>query len=77
MIIHINILIKKNAASERKSATMLTYDCDRIVRLKFELNSFAVLFVCVYLPYDCSDNFDDYMFLLAKISQIIDEFQTP
>ena len=63
--------------SLNKYISIVTYDCDRIVGLKFELNSFGVLFVCVYLPYDCSDNFDDYMFLLAKISQIIDEFQTP
>ena len=63
--------------SLNKYISIVTYDCDRIVGLKFESNSFAALFVCVYLPYDCSDNFDDYMFLLAKISQIIDEFQTP
>ena len=63
--------------SLNKYISIVTYDCDRIVGLKFESNSFAALFVCVYLPYDCSDNFDNYMFLLAKISQIIDEFQTP
>ena len=63
--------------SLNKYISIVTYDCDRIVGLKFESNSVAALFVCVYLPYDCSDNFDDYMFLLAKISQIIDEFQTP
>ena len=52
--------------SLNKYISIVTYDCDRIVGIKFELNSFAALFVCVYLPYDCSDNFDDYMFLLAR-----------
>ena len=63
--------------SLNKYISFVTYDCDRIVGLKFESSSLAALFVCVYLPYDCSDNFDDYMFFLAKVTQIIEEFQTP
>ena len=38
---------------------------------------FHCTFLCVYLPYDCSDNHDDYMFDLSKLFQIIDEFQSP
>ena len=37
--------------SLNKYISIVTYDCDRIVGLKFESNSFAALFVCVYLPY--------------------------
>ena len=38
---------------------------------------FHCTFLCVYLPYDCSDNHDDYMFYLSKLFQVIDEFQSP
>ena len=70
-------MLWRKSLNKHTCISIVAYDCDRIVGLKFESNSFAALFVFVYLPYDCSDNFDDYMFLLAKISQIIDDFQTP
>ena len=37
---------------------------------------FAASCLCVYLPPERYDYFDDYMFFLTKISQIIDSFQT-
>ena len=60
-----------------KFCSIITYDCDRILGLQFTCGSFTALFLCVYLPYECSDNHDDYMFYLSKIFQIIDEFQSP
>ena len=59
-----------------KYCSIITYDCDRILGLQFTCGSFTALFLCVYLPYECSDNHDDYMFYLSKIFQIIDEFQS-
>ena len=60
-----------------KFCSIITYDCDRILGLQFTCGSFTALFLCVYLPYECSDNYDDYMFYLSKIFQMIDEFQSP
>ena len=57
-----------------KYCSIVTYDCDRILGLQLTCGSFTALFLCVYLPYDCSDNHDSYMFCLSKIFQIIDEF---
>ena len=37
-------------------------------------DSFKALFLCVYLPYDCAENFDDYMFYLSQLLQIIEDF---
>ena len=46
--------------------SIVTYDRDRIVGLKLESKLLATIFECVFLPYDCSDNFDDYNIYLLK-----------
>ena len=53
------------------------YDCDRIIGIEFVYDSFKALFLCVYLPYDCAENFDDYMFYLSQLLQIIEDFYSP
>ena len=53
------------------------YDCDRIVGIEFVYGSFTALFLYVYLPYDCAENFDDYMFYLSQLLQIIEDFSSP
>ena len=53
------------------------YDCDRIVGIEFIYGSFTALFLCVYLPYDCAENYDDYMFYLSQLLQIIEDFSSP
>ena len=40
-------------------------------------NKQTFLFVCVYLPYDCDVNYDDYCFYFNKINRIIDTTSTP
>ena len=37
---------------------------------------FKGLFLCVYFPYDCANNFDDYMFYLSQLLQIIEDFSS-
>ena len=54
-----------------------TYDCDRIIGLEINCTSFSLLILCIYLPFDSSENYDDYMFYLAKMLQIVDEFGSP
>ena len=55
----------------------LKHMSDRIIGIEFVCNSFSALFLCVYLPYDCSDNHDNYMFYLSKLLQIIDDYPSP
>ena len=57
--------------------TFRTYDCDRIVGLEINGSSISVLVLCAYLPFDCPENYDDYMFYLSKILQIVEEFGSP
>ena len=54
-----------------------TYDCDRIIGLKINCTFFSLLILCIYLPYDSSENYDDYMFYIAIMLQIVDEFGSP
>ena len=54
--------------------TFKEYACDRIVRLEINCNSFSLLILCIYLPFDSSENYDDYMFYLAKMLEIVEEF---
>ena len=53
------------------------YDCDIIIGIEFAYDSFKALFLCVYLPYDCAENFDDYMFYLSQLLQIIEDLSSP
>ena len=54
----------------RKSFTkhwsIKTYDSDRIIGIEHVCNFFTSLFLYVYLPYDCSDNLDDYYYVLPQ-----------
>ena len=54
-----------------------TYDCDRIIGLEIDTDNFLIFVLCVYLPFDNSENYDDFMFYLAKILQIVEEFRSP
>ena len=60
-----------------KCAKIVQYDDTRIFCLEIMTNNQTFLFVCVYLPYDCDVNYDDYCFYLNKINCIIDTALTP
>ena len=60
-----------------KCAKIVQYDDTRILGLEIMTNNQTFLFVCVYLPYDCDVNYDDYCFYLNKINCIIDTASTP
>ena len=54
----------------------LSFD-DRIVGLECCFNDVKYLFLGVYLPYDTRQNFDQYVYYLAKLKTIIDDFDSP
>ena len=60
-----------------KHCTFKTYNCNRIAGLEINCGSFKALFLCVYMPCDSSENYDDFMFYLNKLLQIADEFPSP
>ena len=53
-----------------KHCTFKTYNCNRNAGLEINCGSFKALFLCVYMPCDSSDNYDDFMFYLSKLLQI-------
>ena len=70
----IGIMWRKNM---NKHCTFKTYNCNRIVGLEINCGPFKALFLCVYMPCDSSENYDDFMFYLSKLLQIADEFPSP
>ena len=68
------VMWKNKLASHVKP---ISYDDDRIVGLECHLNGIKVLLLGVYLPYDSRHNFDQYVYYLAKLKSIIDEFDSP
>jgi exonuclease III len=52
--------------------SVVPYDDPRILGLEVSTDSNRALIVNLYMPYDCSDNEDDFMYYLGKISDIIE-----
>lgn len=55
----------------------LSYDDSRIIGLMCDLGGTQILFLGAYLPYESPQNFDEFVFYLAKVKEIIDEFPSP
>ena len=55
----------------------VTYGDDRIIGLECNLSGIKMLFVGVYLPYNTQLNFDRYVYYLAKLKTIVDDFDSP
>ena len=60
-----------------KHCTFKTYNCNSIAGFEINCGSFKALFLCVYMPCDSSENYDDFMFYVSKLLQIADEFPSP
>ena len=56
--------------------TVIDYKDPRIMGLELLTDSGKTLFINVYLPYQCYDNTENYMYYLGKIQAIIDEVDT-
>ena len=51
--------------------------CDRIHGIEIKTNNGNILILNVYLPYECRNNYDEYMNYLGKIHGIIQSADTP
>ena len=48
------------------SIKIMQFDDSRILGIELQSNNFTLLFLTVYLPYEC-DKFNDYCFYLSKL----------
>ena len=56
--------------------SIVKYDDARLIGCMIRTNAIDSLYVNVYLPYQCDDNRDSYVYYLGKLSAIIDESPT-
>ena len=56
-----------------QSVKVKNYGDPRIIGVTVSTDNGLLDFINVYLPYQCDDNYDEYMLCLGKISAIIDE----
>ena len=56
---------------------IVKYDDVRIIGCQVNHDCGDIIFMNVYLPYQCEENIDDYMLYLGKLSSIINQCNTP
>ena len=60
----------------REYCNFLFYDNPRIMGIEFKSITDCIYFMNVYMPYQCTDNYDCYVEYLGKISAILEECTT-
>ena len=60
----------------RECVQVVTYGEDRILGLICKLEAVSILFLNVYLPTQCAENYDVYMNYLGKLTAIVNESET-
>ena len=68
------VMWRKDLTSQVKP---ISFDDRRIIGLECCFNGIKMLLLGVYLPYNATHNFDEFVFSLGKIRSIIDEFDSP
>ena len=67
------ILIRKQY---RSIAQFHTYNCSRLLGVQLTCNDLFLLFISVYMPYQCDDNYELFMEYVSKLSALIEESPT-
>ena len=67
------ILIRKQY---RSIAQFHTYNCSRLLGVQLTCNDLSLLFISVYMPYQCDDNYELFMEYVGKLSALIEESPT-
>jgi len=68
------VLWRKSLSNSFK---IMRFDDTRILGCTLAIDDDVILFINVYLPYQCDDNFDNYVQHLGILSSIIHESSTP
>ena len=53
-----------------------TYQCSRLLGVELTCNDVSMLFISVYMPYQCKDNFELFMEYIGNISALIEKSPT-
>ena len=56
---------------------IVDYKDDHFLGIVIKSGNQSILLLNVYLPFDCANNLDDFMFCLARIDSFITDFQSP
>ena len=67
----VGFLIRKSVF---QFCTVKEYDDSRILGIEYTKEGTSMLLLCVYLPYQCNDNHDEYLNCMNKIVQIVFEY---
>ena len=67
------ILIRKQY---RSIAQFHTYNCSCLLGVQLTCNDVSLLFISVYMPYQCDDNLELFMEYVGKLSALIEESPT-
>ena len=57
----------------RSIAQFHTYNCSRLLGVQLTCNDVSLLFISVYMPYQCDDNYELFMEYVGKLSALIEE----
>ena len=49
---------------------VIRYDDERILGIELKTSHFIILILCIYMPYECNEFFDDFCFYLDKVKCI-------
>jgi hypothetical protein len=59
------------------NAKAIEYGDSRLIGFDIVINNTSLLFINVYMPYDCNENEEEFRYYLGKVSDIIDDYHSP
>ena len=60
-----------------RGVKLIQYDDERILGIELKTSDFIILILCIYMPYECNEFYDDFCFYLDKVKCIIESANTP
>ena len=69
----IGILWKKSIS---KLVKAITFDDSRLLGVQITDNQETFVFINVYLPFQCEDNYENYLNYLGKLTAVVEEIAT-
>ena len=60
-----------------RGVKIIRYDDERILGIELKTSDFIILILCIYMPYECNELYDDFCFYLDKVKCIIESANTP
>ena len=70
----ISIMCRKTLS---RGVKVIHYDGERILGIELKTRDFIILILCIYIPYECKEFYDDFCFYLDQVKCIIEYANTP